>query len=334
MEIRNRMPDVIKLRTNACQDLLKMIIQPGWQQSLYNNAEQVVNGNSNSLRNTYIHAYHKMRDTQNGISSYSVEDMDVTLICTIVTYWNSSSNYDANYAPLCRDSIQALRVLRENRNVTNHSSENEDADELYLRALLSLVNLRRFINVIDEKETKIPDHKRLAYRQEYIEKIKNLMSLIDDERIELVQRFKEFDRHIELIKQSENPKETWGKISGYYDQRVEANVFNNNDLKEYNMFFTRASDAGIVYAHHYAALLEFSTERSPNKGLRRLRMILDAYAELPKDEVSFIVSCINKVLGKGYKLTDEMSNIISDVIKRGYNIQQTDDKRELILLST
>ena len=35
MDVRNRMADVVKLRCNACQDFLRMILKEGWQQELY-----------------------------------------------------------------------------------------------------------------------------------------------------------------------------------------------------------------------------------------------------------------------------------------------------------
>lgn len=42
MEIRNRMPDVVKLRCNACQEFLKMVIKPNWQQRLYDIAKEAI----------------------------------------------------------------------------------------------------------------------------------------------------------------------------------------------------------------------------------------------------------------------------------------------------
>ena len=43
MEIRNRMPDVVKLRCNACQEFLKMVIKHNWQQRLYDIAKEALN---------------------------------------------------------------------------------------------------------------------------------------------------------------------------------------------------------------------------------------------------------------------------------------------------
>jgi len=46
MNVRNRIADVIKLRCNACQDFIAMVLKPGWQQELYNKAQyEITNSN-------------------------------------------------------------------------------------------------------------------------------------------------------------------------------------------------------------------------------------------------------------------------------------------------
>ena len=79
MEVRNRMADVVKLRCNACQDFLKMVIQPNWQAELYAIAKNAID--SNKFADNYIAAYEKMRDV--GIENYSVDDMDVSILSLI-----------------------------------------------------------------------------------------------------------------------------------------------------------------------------------------------------------------------------------------------------------
>ena len=54
MEIRNRMPDVVKLRCNACQEFLKMVIKPNWQQRLYDIAKEATD-RKKSYRKSTIH---------------------------------------------------------------------------------------------------------------------------------------------------------------------------------------------------------------------------------------------------------------------------------------
>ena len=61
MDVRNRMADVVKLRCNACQDFLKMIIADGWQQFIYNKAKKEVETNGR-YKDKYISIYEKMRE--------------------------------------------------------------------------------------------------------------------------------------------------------------------------------------------------------------------------------------------------------------------------------
>ena len=178
MDIRNRMHDVVKLRCNACQDFLRMVIVPNWQQSLYNKAKYEVT-TSTKLKNKYIPAYEKMRDF--GIEEYSIDDMDVTFISELL--------YSCpEIAPSDKRTKMAMSTLTDNRNAQDHSGENEDDEELYLRGLLDLVNLRNFIRTVDKYETTISDEKRLNFRKDYAKKIDDLKDLLDEERITLIQK--------------------------------------------------------------------------------------------------------------------------------------------------
>lgn len=330
MEIRNRMPDIIKLRTNACQDLLKMVLLPGWQQSLYDIAENAVNSGNNYQKGKYLHAYNKMRNRENGIECYSVDDMDITLIWSIITDWNSKNNTGTVFAPLHYDSIQALKALRNDRNITKHSNENEEADELYLRGLISLVNLRRFVYTVDEFETDVPDDQRLAYRQKYITKIKELMSTLDNERIKLVYKNREYDRLIEHIKNSKHPWKVWDEIIENFDRCAETGLFESDDPKLGKGFYLRASDAGIVYAHYHAAVEFIFAKSKPIEPIRRFRMILDACKKLPDYFALSIVSGINLMLDNNYEPTDDMRQIIEDVKKQGYTINVINNRYKLV----
>ena len=42
MNIRNRKADIEKLRCNICQDFLKMVIKPNWQDKLYAIAKDAI----------------------------------------------------------------------------------------------------------------------------------------------------------------------------------------------------------------------------------------------------------------------------------------------------
>ena len=81
MEIRNRIVDVAKLRSNICQDFLKMVATSNWQQRLYDKAKYEVE-NNNRFRDKYIAVYNKMRDL--GINQFAIGDMDVSLIVEVL----------------------------------------------------------------------------------------------------------------------------------------------------------------------------------------------------------------------------------------------------------
>ncbi len=86
MEIRNRTADVVKLRSNVCQDFLRMILKDNWQEPLWNIVQREVE--TGNYRDKYIKAYNRMLDK--GIDAYSVDDMDVSFIFQVVTSTRSS----------------------------------------------------------------------------------------------------------------------------------------------------------------------------------------------------------------------------------------------------
>ena len=175
MDVRNRMADVVKLRCNVCQDFIRMILKEGWQKELYKKAQEEITSNGR-FKDKYIPTYEQMRNSENGIDDYSVDDMDVTLITELV-----EANFRGKFPGI--KSVEdvtriALKELRDDRNRTNHSNENEEADELYLCGLLALCNLREFVRTVDKVEKGIDDEQRLAYRHMYIPKIEELFTIV------------------------------------------------------------------------------------------------------------------------------------------------------------
>ena len=188
MKMRNRMPDVAKLRCNACQEFLKMVIKPNWQQRLYDIAKEAIE--HNRYADNYRPAYEKMRNI--GIENYSIDEMDVTFITQVVCFCSSIVSVQ-------KQTKDALTKLRDDRNLTNHSNENEEDEELYLRCLLSLCNLRSFVKAVDKFEINIDDADRLNYRNKYIPQIEELMDILDEERIALIQRTKDITKDINRL---------------------------------------------------------------------------------------------------------------------------------------
>ena len=314
MEIRNRMSDVVKLRCNACQDFLKMAIKPGWQKEIYDIAKDAIE--HNKYADNCRPAYEKMRDI--GINNYSVDNMDVTFITQVVCFCPS-------VVTVHKQTREALTKLRDDRNLTNHSNENEDAEELYLRGLLSLCNLKNFVKAVDKNEVRIDDEERLAYRSKYIPKIEELTDILDEERIELIQRAKDIRKDINKLLACKDEKTRlclWCDISKLYMDR-EWKLEKNPE--RYNEFMVKASDAGISQAHSYAATYFQHMKKDYVEMERRLRMLYDAYEKVSAGDAKNIIDSINWYLAEGNMITLGMLKMVEGIIDLGFPVMKAED---------
>lgn len=313
MEIRNRMADVVKLRCNACQAFLRMYLSNGWQQKLYDKAHDAVT-NGRKHKDKYIAAYEKMRDK--GIESYQIDEMDVTLVTELVTH-----NFDGTGA-VQNATRKAVEQLRDDRNVTGHSSENEDPEELYLRGLLALCNLRNFVRTVDKYETCIEDEKRLSYRKKYVAEIEELKTLLDGERIRLVQWEKDTDKDIQMVLESDNSLSVWNDIQQAYLNRYWKL---EKDRQKYFDFIVKASDAGVVFAHSYAALYFIHFEKDYEEAEQRIFMLYNSVIEFTTPEVQNLISNINSYIEQGNEITEGMQEIMDGLKEQGFNIEKAED---------
>ena len=316
MDVRNRMADVVKLRCNVCQDFIRMILKEGWQKELYKKAQEEITSNGR-FKDKYIPTYEQMRNSENGIDDYSVDDMDVTLITELV-----EANFRGKFPGI--KSVEdvtriALKELRDDRNRTNHSNENEEADELYLCGLLALCNLREFVRTVDKVEKGIDDEQRLAYRQMYIPKIEELKGLLDDERIELIQKKKNMRKDVQRVLESDDPR-TWEEVSWLYLNR--SKLERNKDLL--NEFMVCASDAGLEQGHFSAALYFMYPLRDYKEAERRLFMLYNSKSEHTSYDARELLSAINFYLELGNEITVGMQEIIDGLSERGFNIEKSE----------
>ena len=317
MDIRNRMADVIKMRSNVCQDFLCLVIKPNWKNNLYDIAKS--NVSIPSLRSKYINAYEKMRDY--GIDAFKISDMDVTFITMLV-------NYCENIVEVSNNTKQALHVVNKDRNISSHSNDNEKEEELYLRALIALLNLKDFVRVVDEEETTIKDEERSNFRKKYIPQIDSLMEQLDDERIVLVQKRKEIVRDITEVINSDNPTHAWWIKWDEYDKR-----YRKKDFDNYARFIRIASDYGIEDAHMMAATFCLGQEKAdPVDYSKRIIKALKAWEtkkELNREKVNEILSSINRYIEKHTK-AKEIEDIIKQIRDIGYDVEE--DKERYCLL--
>ena len=314
MKMRNRMPDVAKLRCNACQEFLKMVIKPNWQQRLYDIAKEAIE--HNRYADNYRPAYEKMRNI--GIENYSIDEMDVTFITQVVCFCSSIVSVQ-------KQTKDALTKLRDDRNLTNHSNENEEDEELYLRGLLSLCNLRSFVKAVDKFEINIDDADRLNYRNKYIPQIEELMDILDEERIALIQRTKDITKDINRLlscSDDETRLRMWCDISKLYMDR-EWKLDKNPE--RYNEFIVMASDAGIPEAHINAAIYFLNIKKDYVEMERRLQMMFNSRDRLTAGNVHSIIESINWYVTTGNNITVGMNEMADRIIALGFPVEKQED---------
>ena len=314
MNARNRLTEISVLRTHALQAFLKMILPEDWKQSLYEEAKNAVENNIH--KESYIAAYEKMRDV--GIDQYCVEDMDVAFMNVIIQYCKA-------IAKTHRNTQNAVRTLSVDRNESSHSGENEDEEELYLRGLLELCDLRSFIRVVDRYEKTIDNSLRENYRQKYIAEIQQLMDQMDEERIELIQWRKGLDRDIQRVITSKNPLQTWCEINENYIKRYFTIEKNHEKYDEFMIF---ASDAGIEYAHIHAARY-FMRKEEYNEAERRILMLSCANNKINTPDAREIVHIINLLQQRTGAISDEMKQLAERIIAEGHPVEVNDSGQYL-----
>lgn len=314
MDIRNRVADVIKLNCHVCQDFLKMIITEDWQYNFYNRTKKEIENNG-KYKEKFIVAYEKMRDF--GTENYSVDDMDMTLVSSIV-------HGCKDLAPTNLKTRICIEKLIEDRNTLHHVNENEDDEELYLISLLNLCNLKKFIECVDKFEIQIDDIVRLEYRKKYSKKIKDLKCIIDNERIDLIYKNNIINRDIQSVLDCKSEDERNKKWCDIYKIYMDRYMKVEKNYNEFNKFMIRASDFGIKEAHSSAADY-FFYKRNYVEGERRLYLIYSSYEVIPKHIVESILYNINKYLCDGNELTKGMDNLITFIIQQGNVVLKNED---------
>ena len=282
MNIRNRLADVKKLCTNALQDFLKLVIKADWKNDFYNICKKnVEEGNHPEV---YPKAYEGIRAY--GLEKYDITQMDITLMCALLLFNSNLLKYK-----LSSKTRKSVTVLKEDRNFKDHSDENEADDELYLTALVSLYNLRKFVDT-EDLDVNIPDSdKKLAFKQKYEKAISELMFKIDDERFELVAKYKQFQKDVDQILNARNEKkhEMYSNICESYREKSRADENNRYLMYEFNAYaYERGiDDATFGAIAYYDHVKDFKKLNSTYKSI---------FYKIPKNDTSALVKEINEYL--------------------------------------
>ena len=311
MKASNRLEDVFKLVNQSSQDFVKLVIKGNWQNQIYLKAEDEVKNNG-KYRDKYILVYNYMRDY--GVLSYTVEHMDITFISELV-------HGCRNIIPTKKETLKAIERLVEDRNVKGHLSGNEDEDELYLIGLLTLVNLKKFIKIVDNHEIVIDEQLRLSFRQKYVKAIDDLKDILDEERIELVQISKGIKKDVEKILESENQLATWLDIYELYDKRY-------NRLEDKKIFFEQfviaCSDLGVQPAHKHACGI-FAYKKDIIEFEKRIHMLFNSYDYLATHNIKSILAEINDFIMFGNVVTPIIEEVIQKAKLKGFKIERNDN---------
>lgn len=341
MNIRNREADVGRLRTNICQDFLRMVITDNWKTDLYNKCFSEING---PHKEKYRNAYQQMRD--NGIEEYSIDKMDVSFIGTIISFCG-------NIAPVSSKVKKAFKDLVIDRNDKGHSNENEEDAELYLRAMVHLYDLKHFVRSIDDNEHSISDEKRGSFRKKYIKEIDTLMDLIDEERINLVQKTKQINKEIDYINNSEGEEQERRKyvlFEKYYNIWNEQNRLNHDILKKngwvesedleepqknYYTLMVEASNRGYIWAHLDAAEYYYIT-RNCVEFEKRVLSFLDSVDDIDNKVAADLFRMLRNIqtlivyFKVKYDFSKTEQTILNRLKEHGYKIEK--DKNGIYIM--
>ena len=316
MNMKFKMTEIDDLRIEVCQEYFKLVLKPGWQQQLYSIAEKEVKSNGR-FKDKYIKTYNSMRDR--GISCFSVEDMDITIMSQLL--WNKII--------VVNDSLRKVMaaITKDKNDTQSHRNGNETNNELYRRAHLYLENLRDFVRTVDKDES-IDDLERIAYRQKYISRIDSLDNEIDDERIKTVQKEKEMADGIARVLSSTDPGTEWIKVlKRYMDNLRDAGEPDKEDrIDEYHQFIVQASDAGIPYAHGY--VVDFCLQREDyTEAAKRIELCYPEFKGIPNGCLKSIVLSINvRKMSNNVWSNEEAANGLIDKLRaHGYTIVKRED---------
>ena len=319
MDIRNRMATIKKLRTNACQDFLSLVLVHNWKDVL----ETVIeNETKKQYANTYIPTRRIMREK--GKDEYSVYDMDITIINAIIVHHNKEL-----LNSIQQDTINAFLKIKDDKNDMSHANDNEDDSELYSQSFKFLRNIKEFIRTVDEKEiNSIDNTNRQAFLQKYSKEIKELEKTIDKERFETNHTYYKIEKDIKTILESDNKQMVWNLLFESYSK----GLLLEGGEKEYCAFIVEAAKAGIIQAYEYAADYYIQIEKDYDMAEKYLYYLYENKVN-ERYNVQLMMTLADIYLHNLSKHKGDGHAVINSLIDDGYNIQKTPKGTQYILVS-
>lgn len=319
MDIRNRMATIKKLRTNACQDYLNLVLVCNWKDELETVIENEI---KTKYANTYIPTRRIMREK--GKDNYSVYDMDITIINAIIVHHNKELLHSIQ-----QDTIDAFLKIKDDKNDMSHANDNEEDSELYSQSFLFLSKLKYFIRTVDEKEINAIDNlDRQAFLQKYTKEIKELENTIVEERFEANHTNYKIKKDINTILNSSNQQMAWNLLLESYMKAWRL----DGGEKDYCAFITEAAKAGIIQAYEYAADYYIQIEKDYDMAEKYLYYLYENKVtgkynvQLMMKLAAIYLHSLSKHKGDGHA-------VIKSLIDDGYNIQKNPEGTQYILVS-
>ena len=323
MGVRGLIGDINKLRCNACQDFLKMIVLPNWQENLFKAVKTKIDNKEYAEK--YKDAYCRMRDI--GYENYTIDEMDISFIAQILIYLPNCDIVSA----LDSRTIYAFRKIKDDRNAVDHSCENEDTEELYIRAISEIRCIQDFVRTVDDNEHSIPEDQREAYRKEYIQKCEDIKKRVRKAFGESNGWLFAIEKDISKILNSKDDE----RVNAWLDKFLQyTKDWSNKKIAfdpEYKAFLVMSSDAGIQEAYFSTIDYILTVEKNVSEAIQKIKQYYTGDVKLPISDAKFFVEALNNyILKNADVITDDVINAVEAIRSCGYNIVIENGRIQLI----
>ncbi len=243
MDLRNRTSSVTKLQTNMLQGYFKMIIDSHYVDTSWKNKVEscVKKGVVGKYKVNYAAANDKIRAL--GIEKYEIEDMDTTIISTIILYERDVTMHEV------KSRIRGVvNSVNEDRKYFAHQNGNETDLELYHRMVVAVNNMFKLASAVDD-DVLLHDNARITYRRKYTEQLSDILESIEEDRYELFkeqERIRTIEKDVFALKTTNNFNYVWKRLIEKYlgDWSLDS-----ESRRNYYEFIIKAADAGIQRAY-------------------------------------------------------------------------------------
>lgn len=343
--------DIERIKCMACQELMRYLLKPGWQNIVYHKAEKEVS--SGQHRDNYLMPLTSMKRI--GVDKYDVLDMDLSFIRVVVFYIDRVLSITLN--PKTKNYL--VQLIDDRNENLGHRNYNESVEDLHKRGILALENLKRFVNLVSTSETDINDSFRKEYQRRYLEEIDDLYSKFDFACNHEIHIRNEINEDIsELLRSEEQGEELFTKtwIAIYCDKyskktknstvilnqtidnleenrdhgRIRKLIDNLEENKRIeNCFLKGASDKGIGKAHLPSAKA-FFFEGNYLESSRRIEKQYPGFQNVKLEDAFFLVQLVNESRKENNRNAipeNRITMIIDCLKKQGYSIMESENNQ-------